>query len=172
MADMTRGERTVQLFAQMISNPTKKYTIANLMESLNIPDTERRNVQRDMRFLSEMDAGRYIQQESIGRTYDHRKIEVEYITEMSGQEPKLENIEIEFDSHVRLFLEENPFNRSMRIYNGKTGKILAKLKAENNRLLFNWVVSFANAAKVMKPAALQDKLNEYADFLKEVYGKN
>lgn len=268
MADMTRGERTEQLFAQVISNPTKKYTIANLMESLNIPDTERRNVQRDMRFLSEMDAGRYIQQESIGRTYyyssalqnadrllfpnfentmlhfvflrrianiypatseiitqlleriedclparekkslrmlgeelnskilfmgtppdfeedssekirvilqaihDHRKIEVEYITEMSGQEPKLENIEIEFDSHVRLFLEENPFNRSMRIYNGKTGKILAKLKAENNRLLFNWVVSFANAAKVMKPAALQDKLNEYADFLKEVYGKN
>ena len=337
MADMTRGERTVQLFAQVISNPTKKYTIADLMELLDIPESERRNVQRDMRFLSEMDAGRYILQESVGRTYyyssalqnadrllfpnfentmlhfvflrrianiypatseiitqlleriedclparekkslrmlgeelnskilfmgtppdfeedssekirvilqaihDHRKIEVEYITEnsckkstriplmiivyendlyvgcesekmvehtytlkfrriksvklskqtfvekplvvdklrrqvvsgaafMSGQEPKLENVEIEFDSHVKLFLEENPFNRSMRIYDGRGGKILVKLKAENNQMLFNWVVSFSDVARVIKPAALKQTLSEYADYLKKIYG--
>ena len=56
MADMTRGERTVQLFAKVISNPDKKFTVSDLMASFNIPDEERRNVQRDMRFLSEMDA--------------------------------------------------------------------------------------------------------------------
>ena len=337
MADVTRGERTVRLFAQVISNPTKKYSVADLMELLDIPESERRNVQRDMRFLSEMDAGRYIQQESVGRTYyyssalqnadrllfpnfentmlhfvflrrianiypatseivtqllerienslppkekksirqlgeelnskilfmgtppdfeedssekirvilqaihDHRKIEVEYITEnsckkstriplmiivyendlyvgcesekmvehtytlkfrriksvklskqtfvekplvvdklrrqvvsgaafMSGQEPKLENVEIEFDGHVKLFLEENPFNRSMRIYDGRGGKILVKLKAENNQMLFNWVVSFSDVARVIKPAALKQKLSEYADYLKKIYG--
>jgi len=337
MADVTRGERTVRLFAQVISNPTKKYTVADLMELLDIPESERRNVQRDMRFLSEMDAGRYILQESVGRTYyyssalqnadrllfpnfentmlhfvflrrianiypatseivtqllerienslppkekksirqlgeelnskilfmgtppdfeedssekirvilqaihDHRKIEVEYITEnsckkstriplmiivyendlyvgcesekmvehtytlkfrriktvklskqtfvekplvvdklrrqvvsgaafMSGQEPKLENVEIEFDGHVKLFLEENPFNRSMRIYNGRGDKILVKLKAENNQMLFNWVVSFSDVARVIKPAALKQKLSKYADYLKKIYG--
>lgn len=337
MADVTRGERTVRLFAQVISNPTKKYSVADLMELLDIPESERRNVQRDMRFLSEMDACRYIQQESVGRTYyyssalqnadrllfpnfentmlhfvflrrianiypatseiitqlleriedslparekksirqlgeelnskilfmgtppdfeadssekirvilqaihDHRKIEVEYITEksckkstriplmiivyendlyvgcesekmvehtytlkfrriksvklskqtfvekplvvdklrrqvvsgaafMSGQEPKLENVEIEFDSHVKLFLEENPFNRSMRIYDGRGDKILVKLKAENNQMLFNWVVSFSDVARVIKPAALKQKLSEYADYLKKIYG--
>ncbi len=65
---MTRGERTVQLFAKVISNPEKKFTINDLMESFNIPAEERRNVQRDMRFLSEMDGGRYIAVDTVGRT--------------------------------------------------------------------------------------------------------
>lgn len=68
MADMTRGERTVQLFAKVISNPDKKFTVKDLMSSLNVPEGERRNVQRDMRFLSEMDASRYIAVETEGRT--------------------------------------------------------------------------------------------------------
>ena len=69
---MTRGERTVQLFAKVISNPEKKFTINDLMETFNIPAEERRNVQRDMRFLSEMDAGRYIAVETEGRTAVYR----------------------------------------------------------------------------------------------------
>jgi predicted DNA-binding transcriptional regulator YafY len=337
MADKTRGERTVQLFAKVISNPTKKFSISDLMESLDIPEGEKRNVQRDMRFLAEMDAGRYIQAESVGRTFyyssalqnadrllfpnfentmlhfvflrrianiypatseiitqllerieeslpdrekksiqqlgkelgskilfmgtppdfeeeasekirvilqaihDHRKIEVEYLTEnsckkstriplmiivyqndiyvgcesaahagdtytlkfrriksvkltketftenpktteklrrqvvsgaafLSGQEPKLEDIEIEFESHAKLYLQENPFNRSMQIGKIKDGKITVKMKAECNRILFNWVVSFSDAARVVKPAALKKKLSEYADYLKKVYG--
>ena len=337
MADMTRGERTVQLFVQVVSNPTKKFTIADLMDSLNIPEGERRNVQRDMRFLSEMDACRYIRQEIVGLTFyyssalqtadrllfpnfentmlhfvflrrianiypatseiitqllerienslparekksirqlgeelnnkilfmgtppdfeedtsekvrvilqaihEHRKIDVEYTTEdtvkrsvriplmiivyqsdlyvgcesethkgatytikfrriknvklskesfvenlktvdklrrqivsgaafMGSQEPKLEDIEIEFNSRTILYLQENPFNRSMRISKGNNGKILVKMKAENNKLLFNWVVSFTNAAQVIKPVALRNKLNDYANYLKEVYG--
>ena len=68
MADMTRGERTVQLFAKVISNPEKKFTISDLMTSFEIPESERRNVQRDMRFLSEMDGGRYIAVDTVGRT--------------------------------------------------------------------------------------------------------
>lgn len=337
MADKTRGERTVQLFAKVISNPTKKFTINDLIDSLDIPENEKRNVQRDMRFLSEMDGGRYIQTECVGRTYyyksalqnadrllfpnfentmlhfvflrrianiypatseiisqlleriesslptreknslkqlgdelnnkilfmgtppnfeedssekirvilqaihDHRKIEVEYLTEnsskhstriplmiiiyqndlyvgcesakhvgdtytlkfrriknakltketfienpktieklrkqvasgaafLSEQEPKLQDIEIEFESRAKLYLEENPFNRSMRISQTKDGKIVVKMKAENNQLLFNWVVSFANVAKVIKPAALRSKLNDFADYLKKMYG--
>ena len=69
MADKTRGERTVQLFAKVIANPNKKFTINDLTEALEIPENEKRNVQRDMRFLSEMDGGRYIQAESVGRTF-------------------------------------------------------------------------------------------------------
>ena len=65
MADMTRGERTVQLFAKVISNPEKKFTISDLMTSFEIPESERRNVQRDMRFLSEMDGGRYIAVDTV-----------------------------------------------------------------------------------------------------------
>ena len=89
MADVTRGERTVRLFAQVISNPTKKYTVADLMELLDISESERRN-----------------------------------------------------DSHVKLFLEEN----------------------------FNWVESFSDVARAIKPAALKQKLSEYVDYLKKIYG--
>ena len=336
MADKTRGERTVQLFAQVISNPTKKFTVTDLMESLEIPEGEKRNVQRDMRFLSEMEGGRFIQTESVGRTYyygsalqnadrllfpnfentmlhfvflrrianiypatseiitqlleriekslptreqkslrllgeelntkilfmgtppafeedasekirvilqaihDHRKIEVEYLTEssckcstriplmiivyqndlyvgcesekmagqtytlkfrriksvklsketfvenpkivdkmrrqvvsdaafMSGQEPKLEEVEIEFDSRARLYLEENPFNRSMKISKAKNEKITVNMKAEINQLLFNWVASFTDIARVVKPASLRKRFREYAKYLMDVY---
>ena len=69
MPDITRGERTVQLFAQVISNPEKKFTINDLMAALNIPENERRNVQRDMRFLSEIDGGRYIRVDGDKRSF-------------------------------------------------------------------------------------------------------
>ena len=338
MADMTRGERTVQLFAKVISNPDKKFTVSDLMASFNIPDEERRNVQRDMRFLAEMDGGRYIAVENEGRTavyrsalhnaerllfpnfentmlhfvflkrianiypatseiitqlleriekslpareqkslrqlggdlntkilfmgtppsfeedasekirlilqaiHDHRKIEVTYrdtansekvskriplmiiiyagelyvgcesekytdstytlkfrriksvkltketfvekpkvldklrrqVTSdaafMSGQEPKLEEVEIEFESQALLYLEENPFNRSMKIGKAKNGMINVKLKAEINQLLFNWVVSFSNVARVIKPASLRRRLKDFAEYLTETYG--
>lgn len=337
MADKTRGERTVHLFAQVISNPTKKFTVSDLMQALDVPENERRNVQRDMRFLSEMDNGRYIAVEIEGRTaiyrsalhnaerllfpnfkntmlhfvflrrianiypatseiisqlleriesslpscekkslqqlgselntkilfmgtppdfeedasekirvilqaiHDRRKIEVEYpagesyktskriplmvivyendiyvgcesekfkgsvytlkfrrirsikllketfvedpkVVEklrrlvasgaafMSGQEPKLEKIEIEFEPRARMYLEENPFNRDMKVSKGRNGKISVKMDAENNQLLFNWVVSFGDIARVVKPATLRKKLSGFADYLKEMYG--
>jgi predicted DNA-binding transcriptional regulator YafY len=337
MADMTRGERTVQLFAKVISNPDKKFTVSDLMASFNIPDEERRNVQRDMRFLAEMDGGRYIAVENEGRTavyrsalhnaerllfpnfentmlhfvflkrianiypatseiitqlleriekslpareqkslrqlggdlntkilfmgtppsfeedasekirlilqaiHDHRKIEVTYrdtansekvskriplmiiiyegelyvgcesekytdstytlkfrriksvkltketfvekpkvldklrrqVTSdaafMSGQEPKLEEVEIEFESQALLYLEENPFNRSMKIGKAKNGMINVKLKAEINQMLFNWVVSFSDIARVIKPISLRKRLKGFAKYLTETY---
>ena len=336
MADMTRGERTVQLFAKVISNPGKKFTVTDLMNTFNIPDEERRSVQRDMRFLSEMEGGRYITVENEGRTsvyrsalpnaerllfpnfentmlhfvflkrianiypatseiitqlleriekslpdseqkslrqlaeelntrilfmgtppdfeedssekiriilqaiHDHRKIEVTYhdsgdsekhsiriplmiiiyedelyvgcqrpdgmtytlkfrrikkvklskemyaddpkvvdklrrqVTSgaafMSGQEPKLQDVEIEFQGHARLYLEENPFNRSMQIGKTKDGMFTVKLKAEVNQMLFNWVVSFSDVARVIKPVSLRKWLREYAEYLMENYG--
>ena len=60
MANITRGERTVQLFALLISNPSKSYTINDLMAALEIPENERRNVQRDMNFLATINGGAYI----------------------------------------------------------------------------------------------------------------
>jgi predicted DNA-binding transcriptional regulator YafY len=338
MADMTRGERTVQLFAKVISNPDKKFTVSDLMAAFNIPDEERRNVQRDMRFLAEMDAGRYIACENEGRTavyrsalhnaerllfpnfentmlhfvflkrianiypatseiitqllerienslpaneqkslrqlggelntkilfmgtppgfeedasekirtilqaiHEHRKIEVTYrdggdsaktsvriplmiviykddlyvgcqseklegvtytlkfrrikgvkltkqtfvedpkvvdklrrqVTSgaafMSGQEPRLQDVEIEFESRALLYLEENPYNRSMNIGKVKDGKFVVKMKAEINQILVNWVVSFSDVARVIKPAPLRKRLKDFAEYLTETYG--
>jgi predicted DNA-binding transcriptional regulator YafY len=89
---------------------------------------------------------------------------------MSGQEPKLQDIEIEFQGHARLYLEENPFNRSMQIGKTKDGMFTVKLKAEVNQMLFNWVVSFSDVARVIKPVSLRKWLKEYAEYLMENYG--
>ena len=69
MADMIRGERRVRLFAELISHPEKKYTISDLMGLFGIPENERRNLQRDMQYLSEMDGGRYIKVSGKSRSY-------------------------------------------------------------------------------------------------------
>ena len=69
MPEITRGERTVQLFAHLISNPDKSYSISDLMEVLQIPKGERRNVQRDMSFLVSMNNGAYIQTHGKGRSF-------------------------------------------------------------------------------------------------------
>ena len=69
MADLTRGERRVRLFAELISHPERKYTISKLMDIFNIPENERRNVQRDMLYLTEMDGGRYIKVSGASRSY-------------------------------------------------------------------------------------------------------
>ena len=90
---------------------------------------------------------------------------------MGSQEPKLEDVEIEFNSRTSLYLEENPFNRSMRIGKSKNGKVMVKLKAEINNLLFNWIVSFTDAACVKKPVSLRNRLRNYAKFLMENYGE-
>lgn len=72
MPDVTRGERTVQLFALLISNPDRSYSISDLMEALNIPAKERRNVQRDMTFLSNLNGGAYINVSGDKRAFLYR----------------------------------------------------------------------------------------------------
>lgn len=52
MADITRADRVLQLFALLISNPSRSYSVSDLMEALEIPENERRNVQRDMQTLT------------------------------------------------------------------------------------------------------------------------
>lgn len=336
MANVTRGERTVQLFAKVISNPEKKFTISELMAALEIPENERRNVQRDMLFLSEMDGGRYIKVSGEKRSYVYssalkhadrllfpnfentmlhfvflqrianiypatsdtinslltkikdslpaseleslkrlsddldkrilfmgtppdyeedaseklrivlqaihecRKIMVTYVTEttralsvriplmvvvyhgelyvgcqsethpgdtyvlkfrrmrkveltkeifkddpkivdklrkrvnlgsaiLGRQEPRAEEVEIEFPSHARIFLEENPFHRSMEIHDYGEGGLLVTMKVEVNDMLFRWALGYADIAKVRKPASLRQRLHNFGVYLMDAY---
>ncbi len=69
MADMVRGERRVRLFAEVISHPEKTYTITELMIIFSIPKNERRNLQRDMLYLSGMYGVRYIKVRGKSRSF-------------------------------------------------------------------------------------------------------
>ena len=72
MADITRADRVLQLFALLISNPSRSYSVSDLMEALEIPENERRNVQRDMQSLTSANGGAYIRVISDQRAFRYQ----------------------------------------------------------------------------------------------------
>lgn len=339
MADITRADRVIQLFAILISNPSKSYSISDLMEALEIPEKERRNVQRDMNLLTSVNGGTYIRVigdqrafryqsaiksadkllfpnfentvlhfvflqrianmypaasetvtdllEKIRKSlpasekkaveqlaqdlnsrilfagtppmfeedssekikiilraiHERRKILVTYISETGNiphiriplmvilyqgeiyigcesqtrpgdtytlkfrriqkveltketfqdnpktlemlrkrvqlgsaiygpQDPKAEDVEIVFNGSARHYLEERPFQRSMKMEKLRDGHLLVTMKALNDELLFRWVLSYADSAEVIKPIALRKKLREFSYFLDSTYRRN
>lgn len=70
MADTRRGERLISIFIHLIKNPKRSYTVTNLMEIFDIPEKERRNVQRAMQDLVAL-PGKFVVAEGsrINRTY-------------------------------------------------------------------------------------------------------
>ena len=339
MADITRADRVIQLFAILISNPSKSYSISDLMEALEIPEKERRNVQRDMNLLTSVNGGTYIRVigdqrafryqsaiksadkllfpnfentmlhfvflqrianmypaasetvtdllEKIRKSlpasekkaveqlaqdlnsrilfagtppmfeedssekikiilraiHERRKILVTYISETGNiphiriplmvilyqgeiyigcesqtrpgdtytlkfrriqkveltketfqdnpktlemlrkrvqlgsaifgpQDPKAEDVEIVFNGSAQHYLEERPFQRSMKMEKLRDGRLLVTMKALNDELLFRWVLSYADSAEVIKPIALRKKLREFSYFLDSTYRRN
>ena len=339
MADITRADRVIQLFAILISNPSKSYSISDLMEALEIPDKERRNVQRDMNLLTSVNGGTYIRVigdqrafryqsaiksadkllfpnfentmlhfvflqrianmypaasetvtdllEKIRKSlpasekkaveqlaqdlnsrilfagtppmfeedssekikiilraiHERRKILVTYISETGNiphiriplmvilyqgeiyigcesqtrpgdtytlkfrriqkveltketfqdnpktlemlrkrvqlgsaiygpQDPKAEDVEIVFNGSAQHYLEERPFQRSMKMEKLRDGRLLVTMKALNDELLFRWVLSYADSAEVIKHIALRKKLREFSYFLDSTYRRN
>ena len=339
MANITRGERTVQLFALLISNPSKSYTINDLMTALEIPEKERRNVQRDMNFLATINGGAYIRVSGDRRAFlyksaiksadnllfpnfentmlhfvflqrianmypaasetvtdllekiqkslpasekksveqladdlntrilfagtpptfeedsseklkiilqaihERRKISVSSVSDTGNkphvriplmviiyqneiyigcesqthpgdtytlkfrriksveltketfqdnpktleklrkriqlgsaifgpQDPKAEDVEIIFRGNAQYYLEEKPFQRSMKVKKLHDGHLLVTMKALNDELLFRWVLGYADSAEVIKPISLRNKLHEFSYFLESTYRKS
>ena len=339
MANITRGERTVQLFALLISNPSKSYTINDLMAALEIPEKERRNVQRDMNFLATINGGAYIRVSGDRRAFlyksaiksadnllfpnfentilhfvflqrianmypaasetvtdllekiqkslpasekksveqladdlntrilfagtppmfeedsseklktilraihERRKISVSSVSDTGNkphvriplmviiyqneiyigcesqthpgdtytlkfrriksveltketfqdnpktleklrkriqlgsaifgpQDPKAEDIEIVFRGDAQRYLEEKPFQRSMKVNKMQNGQLLVTMKALNDELLFRWVLGYADSAEVIKPISLRNRLREFSYFLESTYRKS
>ena len=88
------------------------------------------------------------------------------------QDPKAEDVEIVFSSHVQHYLEEKPFQRSMKMEKLRDGRLLVTMKALNDELLFRWVLSYADSAEVIKPIALRKKLRDFSYFLDSTYRRN
>ena len=48
MADIQKNERIIQLLVELLKRPKKSFTITELLQAIDLPKTQRRNVQRDM----------------------------------------------------------------------------------------------------------------------------
>lgn len=69
MAEMARGERMVHIFVFLLAHYTRCYSVVEIMHNLEIPETDLRNVQRDMVALLRIPGG-YIQRKmEFGKVY-------------------------------------------------------------------------------------------------------
>ena len=88
------------------------------------------------------------------------------------QDPKAEDIEIVFRGDAQYYLEEKPFQRSMKVNKMQNGQLLVTMKALNDELLFRWVLGYADSAEVIKPISLRNRLREFSYFLESTYRKS
>lgn len=65
MADNNRGERLLNIFIHLITHPKQSFSVSQMMTVLDIPESDRRNVQRDMQSLVEL-PGKYVICEGSG----------------------------------------------------------------------------------------------------------
>lgn len=68
MADQARGERMIQIFVYMMAHYNNRYSVADIMQHLDIREDDLRNVQRDMQALSNIEGG------YINRTVESGKV--------------------------------------------------------------------------------------------------
>lgn len=76
MAEQTRGERMIRIFVYLMAHYKNRYTVADIMRQLDIPEGDLRSVQRDMQALTDIegdyvrrfvDGGRVYFQVSFGK---------------------------------------------------------------------------------------------------------
>ena len=68
MAEQARGERMIQIFVYMMAHYNNRYSVADIMQHLDLREDDLRNVQRDMQALSNMGGG------YINRTVESGKV--------------------------------------------------------------------------------------------------
>lgn len=69
MENLGRGERMVRIFVYLMAHYNNRYSVADIMRHLDIPEGELRSVQRDMQALINIEGG-YIQRSTEnGKTY-------------------------------------------------------------------------------------------------------
>ena len=69
MAEQTRGERMIRIFAYMMAHYNNRYSVADIMRNLDIREEDLRSVQRDMHALSEIEGGYIRRSTESGKIY-------------------------------------------------------------------------------------------------------
>jgi len=54
MEDLSKSDRIISLLIQMVQHPKTSYSVSQLMAALNLPKDQRRNVERDLKALTDM----------------------------------------------------------------------------------------------------------------------
>jgi predicted DNA-binding transcriptional regulator YafY len=69
MAKQRRGERMVRIFVYLMAHYNNRYSVADIMRHLDIPESDLRSVQRDMQDLADIEGGYIRRFTENGKTY-------------------------------------------------------------------------------------------------------
>ena len=75
MAEQTRGERMIRIFVYMTAHYNNRYSVADIMRLLDIPESDLRSVQRDMQALTDIEGGYIKRIVESGKIYYHVSID-------------------------------------------------------------------------------------------------
>lgn len=86
----------------------------------------------------------------------------------NNTKPPLE-FEILFNKQMANYILEREWHRDQSIEQKKDGSVLLRFKSNQKEMVFNWVMSFGNAATVIKPEILREKIKTEALLVAEKY---
>ncbi len=86
----------------------------------------------------------------------------------NNTEPPVE-YEIEFSKGRANYILEREWHKNQSVQALEDGSVLLKFMSNQKEMVFNWVMSFGNAATVVKPDELRKKIKEEASLMAEKY---
>lgn len=86
----------------------------------------------------------------------------------NNTEPPVE-YEIKFSKGRANYILEREWHKNQTVQALENGSVLLKFMSNQKEMVFNWVMSFGNAATVVKPDELRKKVKEEASLMEEKY---
>lgn len=105
---------------------------------------------------------------SIANEFDLKKhIDLDFGI-WNNTEPPVE-YEIKFSKGRANYILEREWHKNQTVQTLEDGSVLLKFMSNQKEMVFNWVMSFGNAATVLKPDELRKKVKEEASLMSEKY---
>ena len=87
----------------------------------------------------------------------------------NNPEPPVE-YELEFSPKLANYITEREWHKGQSVTQNKDGSVTLRFKSNQRQMVFSWVLGFASAVRVLKPAELQDQLRAEIARMSQLYG--
>lgn len=106
---------------------------------------------------------------SIPETFDvSRHVDLSFGI-WNNPEPPVE-YELEFSPKLANYITEREWHKGQSVTQNKDGSVTLRFKSNQRQMVFSWVLGFASAVRVLKPAELQDQLRAEIARMSQLYG--
>ena len=87
----------------------------------------------------------------------------------NNPEPPVE-YELEFSPKLANYITEREWHKGQSVTQNGDGSVTLRFKSNQRQMVFSWVLGFASAVQVVKPAELRDQLRTEIARMAALYG--